>query len=111
MNTQKYVIGIVVAVLLVLGLVFPRGNTVIERVVNTLGASQEHFFNETFHQGMTVGGGIFATSTSGTAVPLLAANFDEEDVIEVTLNVQDATFTLPASTSIPFMREPGMHRT
>ena len=48
----------------------------------------------------TQGGGVSATSTSGTTVPLLASNFDVENVIDVTLNVQDATLSFPASSTL-----------
>lgn len=48
----------------------------------------------------TQGGGVRATSTSGTAVPLLASDFDLENVIDVTLNVQDATLSFPATSTL-----------
>lgn len=60
-----------------------------------------------FQEGVVIGGGIFATSTSGTVVPLLASNFDKETVVDVTLNVQDATLSFPASSTISFLRNPG----
>lgn len=46
------------------------------------------------------GGGVRATSTSGSVVPLLATDFDTENAIDVTLNVQDATLSMPASSTI-----------
>lgn len=49
---------------------------------------------------LTQGGGITATSTTGATVPLVAANFDRESVIAVTLNVQDATLSFPASSTL-----------
>lgn len=49
---------------------------------------------------LTQGGGIRATSTSGAAVPLLSTDFDTESVIDVTLNVQDATLSFPASSTL-----------
>lgn len=61
---------------------------------------------------LTEGGGITATSTSGTVVPLLASNFDVENVIDVTLNVQDATLSFPAtSTLTSFIPTAGQKRT
>lgn len=39
MNTQKVLIIVVILVLLVLGVTFPRGNTVIERITTELGAA------------------------------------------------------------------------
>lgn len=60
----------------------------------------------------TQGGGINATSTSGTVVPLLAADFDTENVIDVTLNVQDATLSFPATTTLTsFIPTAGQSRT
>ena len=38
MNTQKILIGLAVVVVLALGVTFPRGKTVVERVVQQLGA-------------------------------------------------------------------------
>ena len=48
----------------------------------------------------TQGGGIRATSTVNSAETLLAADFDVEGVIAYTLNVQDATLTLPATSTL-----------
>jgi len=48
----------------------------------------------------TQGGGIRATSTVNSAETLLAADFDVENVIAYTLNVQDATLTLPATSTL-----------
>lgn len=53
------------------------------------------------HGVFTQGGGVRATSTVNAAETLLASDFDEENVIDYTLNQQDATLTLPASTTIP----------
>lgn len=39
MNTQKFLIAIGVAVVLVLGVTFPKGNTVVERITTQFGAS------------------------------------------------------------------------
>jgi hypothetical protein len=60
----------------------------------------------------TQGGGIRATSTIGTTIPLLASDFDVENVIDVTLNVQDATLSFPAtSTLTSFIPNAGDTRT
>lgn len=48
----------------------------------------------------TQGGGIRATSTVNSAETLLASDFDVESVIAYTLNVQDATLTLPATSTL-----------
>ena len=61
---------------------------------------------------LTEGGGIRATSTVGTVVPLLASDFDVENIIDVTLNVQDATLSFPAtSTLTAFIPTAGQVRT
>src|SRR3990167_5737634 len=59
------------------------------------------------------GGGIRATSTTGTVVPLLAADFDNENMIDITLNVQDATLSFPSTTTLSsnFLPTAGMMRT
>lgn len=60
----------------------------------------------------TQGGGVRATSTSGTVVPLLATDFDTENLIDVTLNVQSGTLSFPATTSLAstFLPATGMVR-
>lgn len=57
------------------------------------------------------GGGIRATSTSSAVIPLLASDFDTENVIDVTLNVQDATLSFPASSTITSLSTAGQMRT
>lgn len=75
-------------------------------------SSPEVFTYLRVYGALTQGGGITATSTSGTAVPLLASDFDTENVIDVTLNVQDATLTFPATTTLTgFIPYAGMTRT
>lgn len=60
----------------------------------------------------TQGGGIDATSTLGTAVPLLASDFDVENVIDVTLNISSGTLTFPATTTLTsFIPTAGQTRT
>lgn len=48
----------------------------------------------------TQGGGILATSTINAAETLLASDFDTENRIEYTMNVQATTLTLPASSTL-----------
>lgn len=55
MNTlQKVLVGLSVVVLLVLGVTFPKGNTVVERVVTQLGGSggADSFFSRESHNGV-----------------------------------------------------------
>jgi hypothetical protein len=61
---------------------------------------------------LTQGGGITATSTSGAVVPLLASDFDTENVIDVTLNVVAGTVSFPATTTLTsFIPTAGQTRT
>lgn len=61
---------------------------------------------------LTQGGGIRATSTVNSAETLLAADFDVENVIAYTLNVQNATLTLPATSTLSsFIGTAGQTRT
>lgn len=61
---------------------------------------------------ITQGGGIRATSTSNSAETLLVTDFDTENVIDYTLNVQAATLTLPASSTLSsFIPTAGQMRT
>lgn len=48
---------------------------------------------------LTQGGGITSTSTSGNAVPIQATDIDVENVVDVTLNVSDATLSFAASST------------
>lgn len=60
----------------------------------------------------TQGGGVRATSTSGSAVPLVATDFDTENLIDVTLNIVDATLTFPATSTLKsFIPNAGDERT
>lgn len=61
---------------------------------------------------LTQGGGIRATSTINSAETLTATDFDTENVIAYTLNVQSATLTLPASSTLSsFIPTAGQMRT
>jgi hypothetical protein len=61
---------------------------------------------------LTQGGGVRATSTTGAVLPLLASDFDVENMIDVTLNVQDGTVSFPAtSTLTSFIPNTGDNRT
>lgn len=60
----------------------------------------------------TQGGGIRATSTTGTVVPLIASDFDTENVIDVTLNTSSGTLSFPATTTLAsFIPTAGQTRT
>ncbi len=67
MNLQKLAVTVVVGALLIAGLVFPRGNTVVQQVADKFSASSgnEHFQTEYFYQGTSgVQLGFVSTTTS-----------------------------------------------
>lgn len=60
----------------------------------------------------TQGGGVRATSTTALVVPLLATDFDTENVIDVTLNTGSGVLSFPAtSTLTSFIPVAGQTRT
>ena len=59
----------------------------------------------------TQGGGITATTTLATATTLLAANFDTENIIDITPGGASLTATLPASSTLPLGTTAGQSRT
>lgn len=58
----------------------------------------------------TQGGGITATSTTSATGTLVAADFDTENWIDITLNLVDSTISLPASTTFPLGTTAGQCR-
>ena len=72
----------------------------------------DHYVQEFFHEGLTDGGGIRATSTVNSAETLLASDMNKAKVIAYTLNVQNATLTLPATSTLSsFIQLAGESRT
>ena len=72
----------------------------------------DHYFQEFFHDGLVDGGGIRATSTVNSAETLLATDLNKAKVIAYTLNVQNATLTLPATSTLSsFIQLAGESRT
>lgn len=109
MNNSKTSVALVVILLIAIGsYFFPANKTVVERVVEQLGASSgtSHSFLESFESGLSVGG-EYATSTSGAQMPLVAGAIENVSTIRATLNVVDTTLTFPASSTIGFMRNSG----
>lgn len=111
MNTQKFLIGLFAVSLLVLTGVnsFKKIEVVIPQ---SYGASsgQVHSFSESFGQGIFVGGRV-ASSTVNSAETLLSSTLENATVLDYTLNVQDATLTFPATSTIGFMRTVGDTKT
>ena len=74
-------------------------------------AGTEHYFLETFHSGLIVGGEIRATSTNDTTATFLASDFDVEKIVNFTPNITGITATLPASSTMPwFLPIAGQHK-
>ena len=97
----KITIGVVVAVLLILGLIFSRsGETVVERIVGA-SSGPDHYNLEQFLGGF-LRGNVNATSTSsnGTTVTLRASDLVGYDTILFTPNNGATTITFPASSSL-----------
>lgn len=72
-------------------------NGVFSGTLNVTGASN---FGIAVADTFTQGGGVYASSTSNSAETLSASSFDTENVIDYTLNVQDATLTLTATPTL-----------
>ena len=109
MNTQKFLIGVFAVCLLVLTAVGSLKTTKVEVTLpQSYGSSsgQERSFSERFSQGLFVGGRV-ASSTSNNAEALLSSMIENATVLDYTLNVQDATLTFPATSTIGFMRSVG----
>jgi len=90
-----------------------KGATGAIGVPERLGAisGPDVYFPMFFHEGLTDGGGIRATSTVNSAETLLAADLNKAKVIAYTLNVQDATLTLPATSTLSsFIQQAGETR-
>ncbi len=96
---MKYikVIGIVVAGLLaVFGAysLVPKGN--VAAVIPQPNTNASHYANTIYAGGgITVGGGVFATSTFGTADILAEGEVSPTNLIQYTPNTGDTTLTLP----------------
>lgn len=109
-NTKNIVIGVLATLTIVFGiLLFSKPSPTLPP---PLGLGTDHYYQESFLAGLVEGGGIRATSTVNNAETLLASDFDVENVIDYTLNVQAATLTLPASTTLTsFLPKSGDTRT
>lgn len=114
---NKFTVALVVVVAIIVtwvGVTYPKTpvevsvDQVVNEVKTKLGAlsGPDIYFPVSLNSGV-VTGGEYATSTSGAQMPLLAPSIENISTIRATLNVQDATLTFPASSTIGFMRNPG----
>lgn len=98
---KKIIIGAIAALVLMVGFVAYQVTSTPSPVnVGSNSAGPEHSNQEFFNGGLVVGGGVRATSTTGTVVPLLASDVMNNGIIDVTLNQQDATLSFPASSTL-----------
>lgn len=110
---NQKLIAIIASLALIIGVAgLFTGNTVTKLTEN-VGVVAGPTFTEAqyFLSGITVGGSVYATSTSGATIPLLANMFDDESAIDVTLDVQDATLSFPASTTVRSLDKVGDTKT
>lgn len=104
MNTKNIAIGVLVLVLVVLGYSYANNQT-------GANSGTDHYNMEYFLSGLVIGGERTATSTTGTTVPLRNADIAKASLVDVTLNIQDATLSMPASSTITFLPRVGDTRT
>lgn len=96
---MKKILGIALVVVMVViaigGYVYPK--------VQFGGSAGPNYYNKQFFQnGIVVGGSAYASSTANSAETMTGRELDDEIVLDYTLTVQDATLTLPASTTAMF---------
>lgn len=72
-------------------------------------SGQEHSFAEVFSQGLFQGGRVATSSTGNVTLPSSA--IENATVIDYTQNLASGTLTLPATSTINFMRNPGDTKT
>jgi len=106
-NSKTFVALVVILLIATVGMFLSKDKPVVERIVGASGTTHTNL--EEFISGISVGG-EYATSTSGSAMPLLSTAIENVSTIRATLNVQDATLTFPASSTIQFMRGAGETR-
>jgi hypothetical protein len=107
MNTQNILSSVIVsAIMVVLGFAIFGGKTVVEKQIPVgATAGTDHYFNETFYDDITLGGMVFATSSTGT-VTYTAASLAKAALIEHTA-ASNLTANLPASSTIYWIPRAG----
>lgn len=109
LSTIVAIVGI--AIVVVIG----GKNLVVNNTTNTPtvsygSAGQVQSFLQEFQASMIVGGRV-ATSTTSATGTLTAGNIENATVIDYMLNLQDTTLTLPASSTISYMKNIGDTKT
>lgn len=114
-DKRNLVIGVVIVAVLVLGVTFPRGNTVVERVVEQLGAfsGPDIFSNLNVNGTLTTGGGTgIATSSTVATYTFVQKDLEPYSLIDIMQNTGAASWTLPAtSTMMNMLKGVGASRT
>lgn len=105
-NKNLWVAVVVVAIIAIGGIVFPRaGQTVIEKVTNSkLGAlvGPDVYDHLVLHQGFTRGGNVTSTTTVDSTIVLGTGHAFTKETSYVSMNIGvDATVTTMASSSDP----------
>jgi hypothetical protein len=96
---MKKFLGIALVVVMV---VIAIGGYVYPKVQLGANPGPSHYNKQFFQNGIVVGGSAYASSTANSAETMTGKELDDEIVLDYTLNVQDATLTLPASTTAMF---------
>lgn len=103
---NNFLTGFLGVALLVFSGVVALKNTDVNVSLPSVFGGQTESFSKDFQQGFFSGGRV-ASSTSGVTDRLLASQVENATVIDYTLNVADGTLTLPASSTISYMRNAG----
>src|SRR3989304_6205556 len=101
MNRNLIVLLVAIVALIVGGgsLVQPNEKTIIERVIEKVGANPgpDYYNEQQFHNGIMIGADLNSTTTTSNAATLSANELDKFGYWKVNINTaSDLTYTLPA---------------
>ena len=114
MNNKNISVAlVVVAIIAIGGVFFPQVQTEVREVFSGSAGPEHTEFQSFLASSQTCSpGGVRATSTVNSAETLLAADLENTCQIDYTLNVQAATLTFPASSTMKhILPQSGMSRT
>ncbi len=107
MNTKNVLISLGVLVVLVLGVTFPRGNTVVQQVTEKLGG-QTASFHMFLDNGYTAGGRVSTTTGAGiTAYTTQTADFAATPSVILWNPNANQTITLSSTSTLPLVPKIG----
>lgn len=107
---NNFLTGFVGVALLVFSGAVALKNTDVNVSLPSVFGGQTESFSKEFQQGFLSGGRI-ASSTTGSTGTLVASQLENITTLDYTLNVADVTLTLPASSTISYMRNVGDTKT